>query len=103
MDLPHSASADIQCQGMNPRDQIGAKGGMDRPMALHAVHRAECGVTNCHTEMRLPGAIITRMACVAVAVIDHIQLLGAESSVQLRINFLCNRHMSVNPLQSHDQ
>lgn len=96
-------SADIKRQGMDACDKIGAKGCMDCPVALYAVHRAERGVANCHTEMRLPRAIIARMTCVAVAVIHDGQLLWAESSVQLHINFLCNRHMSVNPLQSYDQ
>lgn len=72
---------DIKRQGMNARDQIGAKCRMDCAVALHTVHRAECRVPDCHTEMRLPSAIIACMTCVAVAVIHDIQLLRAESGV----------------------
>ena len=72
---------DIKRQGMNARDQIGAKCRVDCAVALHTVHRGKRRVTNCHTEMRLPSAIIARMTCVAVAVIHDIQLLRTESGV----------------------
>lgn len=81
MNVPRSMLPDIKRQGMNVRDQIGTKGRMDCAVALHTVHWGKRRVPNCHTEMRLPRAVIARMTCVAVAVIHDIQLLRAESGV----------------------
>jgi hypothetical protein len=85
---------------VNARDQIGAKGCMHGTVALDAAHGGKLRRADHDVEMRLAGAIIARMAGMALAVIDHFQLIRRKSLRQFVMNLVYDWHISVNPLQS---
>lgn len=85
---------------MDARDEVGAQGGVDGAVALDAAHGRKGGGAQDDVEMSLSGAIIACVACVAVAVIDHLQPIRGESIGQFVVNLVCDWHISVNPLQS---
>jgi hypothetical protein len=90
----------VEGQRVDAGDQIGAESCMDGAMALDAAHGRKGGSAQNDVEMGFASAIIARVACVAVAIVDHLDVAWRKDLGKFALYLVCDCHISVKPLQS---
>lgn len=82
---------------MDLRQQFVGENGVDPALAFDAAEAGEFRGYNFHDKMCLAAVVVTQMAFVACAVVDHFKLIRRESGGQFRPNCVSHTHCGMKP------